>query len=156
MSAAKIAKDIARAYSRLYLYFYRRRDPRGYRPSSESIAVMEHLVAAGPLTISEAAAHLDRSQSSMSELVDRLVKRNLLERIQDERDRRRTLVWLSKKGLAMLDEERQVLDLSRLERVVALMSPEQQKCLTEGLRALIAAAGHATKPSDIQPTGRKK
>ncbi len=156
MSLANIAQEIASAYSRLYIYFYRRRSPRGYRPRPEAIAVMEHLFATGPLTVSEASRHLDRSQSSVSELLDRLVKRDLLERIPDERDRRRTLVWLSKKGRALLEEERQVLDVDRLERVLASMTTEQRYYLTDGLRALIAAAARAAKTSESRPERTKK
>ena len=143
MSIADIAQAFAAAYNQIYLYFYRRRDPRGYRPSPEALAVMEHLHATGPLTVSEATLHLDRSQSSVSELLDRLVRRGLLTRLQDERDRRRTLVWLSKQGLALLEEERHVLDNARLARVLALMSPEQRNKLADGLSALIDAAKRA-------------
>ncbi len=143
MGNSDIARAIVSAYSRLYLYFYRRRDPRGFRPSPEAIAVMEHLRATGPLTVSEASLHLDRSQSAVSELLNRLVKRGLLDRIPDERDRRRTLVWLSKQGNALLEEEHQVLDIDRLERVLGSMTPVQREHLTEGLRALIDAAGRA-------------
>lgn len=143
MCIADIAQSFAAAYSQIYLYFYRRKDPRGYRPSPEALAVMEHLRATGPLTVSEASLHLDRSQSSVSELLDRLVRRGLLTRLQDERDRRRTLVWLSKQGLTLLEEEHHVLDNVRLARVLALMSPEQRNNLTDGLNALIAAAKRA-------------
>ena len=154
MSIADIAQEIVSAYSRIYLYFYRRRDPRGYRPRPETLAVMEHLFATGPLTVSEASCHLDRSQSSVSELLDRLVHRGLLDRIPDERDRRRTLVWLSESGLALLEEERQVLDIKRMERVLALMTTQQQQNLADGLRALIAAAARAAETPDSNPKRR--
>ena len=154
MSIKDLSTEIAALYSRVFLCFYRRKNPRGYRPSSEALAVMEHLHATGPLTVTEAALHLDRSQSAVSELIERLVKRGLLTRIPDERDRRRTLVWLSPEGAALLQEERQVLDHDRLEHALGVMTVEQQTHLTDGLRALIDAA-QQTRRSSV-PTKRRK
>ena len=53
---------------------------------------------AGPLTIGEAALHLERAQSVVSEIVSHLVQQGLLERESDPADRRRTLVWLTPAG----------------------------------------------------------
>jgi DNA-binding MarR family transcriptional regulator len=143
MSLADIAEEIALAYARLYLFFYRRRNPRAYRPRPEALAVMEHLASTGPLTVSEAARHLDRSPSAVSEHIDRLVKRGLLLRIPDERDRRRHLVWLSSKGRALLEEERQVLSLDLLTRALELMTDTQRENLRAGLDGLVKAAERA-------------
>ena len=155
MSNEDLSAEIDALYSRIFLYFYRRRDPRTYRPRPEAIAVMEHLHTAGPLTVSEAAQHLDRSQSAVSELIERLVKRELLARISDERDRRRTLVWLSPKGLSFLEEERQVLDKNRLERALCAMTATQRTNLIDGLRALIEAAQRGPL-SSVPTKGKKK
>ena len=155
MSTKDLSEEIAALYSRIFLYFYRRRDPRAYRPRPEALAVMEHLHATGPLTVSEAALHLDRSQSAVSELVERLVRRGLLARIPDERDRRRTLVWLSPEGVALLREERQVLDPDRLERALCAMTAKQRTDLTDGLRALIDAA-HRESISSVPTKGKKR
>ena len=151
-----MAEAVASAYSKLYLYFYRRRDPRSYRPSPETMAVMEHLAATGPLTISETALHFDRSQSTVSELIERLVRRGLLQRISDERDRRRTLVWLSQKGREMLETERHVLNTTQVARALTLLTPTQREHLTTGLSALIEAAECAARSVETKPTRRKK
>ena len=45
-----------------------------------SRAVLEHLAMAGPLTIGEAAGHLNRAQSVVSEIVSHLTDQELLER----------------------------------------------------------------------------
>jgi DNA-binding MarR family transcriptional regulator len=146
MNIATIAEEIVAAYSKIFLFFYRRRDPRGYRPSPETLAVLEHLFASGPLTVSEAAMHFDRSPSAMSEQLDRLVNRGLLDRISDERDRRRRLVWLSKKGQELLEEERQVLHIERLVKALEIMTPTERENLLDGLSALIRAAKKARRP----------
>jgi DNA-binding MarR family transcriptional regulator len=156
MRLADIAEEIVLAYARLYLFFYRRRDPRAYRPRPEALAVMEHLASTGPLTILEAARHLDRSPSAVSEHVDRLMKRGLLLRIPDERDRRRHLVWLSSAGRALLEEERQVLSTDLLTRALEQMPRVQQENLISGLNGLVKAAKLARRRSGSPRTRRKR
>ena len=62
-------------------------------PSSESIAIMHHLILSRPLTVTEAANHFDRGQSAMSEIIDRIQPNGYVDRVKDSRDKRRTLVW---------------------------------------------------------------
>lgn len=97
-------------------------------------------MASGPLTIMEAAQHLNRSQSATSEQIERLIKRKLLVRIPDERDRRRHLVWLTPNGRSMLEEERHVLSLPLIENALLHMTAEQQTQLIEGLTTFAEAA----------------
>ena len=56
------------------------------------------LTAKNTTVVSEAAAHLSRAQSVVSEIVDGLEDKGLLARMRDSRDRRRTLVWLTDAG----------------------------------------------------------
>jgi DNA-binding MarR family transcriptional regulator len=99
MNRAEAAERFVRLFHEIYHRYYRRREPADVGPTRESLAVLEHLARTGPLAITEAAAHFSRSQSAMSELVDRMVSRGLLERLPDERDRRRHLIWLTQAGL---------------------------------------------------------
>lgn len=100
----------------------------------------------GPLTVGEAAQHLDRAQSVVSEIVDRLEAKGLLERLRDARDRRRVLVWLSEAGQAHLAREQQVLDVERLAAAAAALSPGERRGLVEGLRALVRAVDEPRPP----------
>ncbi len=61
-----------------------------------------HLANTGSLTIGEIAEHFDRAQSVVSEIVDGLEKKGLLERMRDPKDKRRALVWLTDAGQAAL------------------------------------------------------
>ena len=79
----------------MYLTFHRRDGPRGQLPGA-SRAVLEHLAMAGPLTVGEAAGHLDRAQSVVSEIISHLELQGLLERESDPAYRRRTLAWLTR------------------------------------------------------------
>jgi DNA-binding MarR family transcriptional regulator len=99
----------------------------------------------GPVTIGEMGKHLDRAQSVVSEIVDHLEKGGLLERIRDPRDRRRTLVWLTDAGIALLEREREVLSVELLTRAMARMRDEDRTALLSGMRALLAAQAAPTE-----------
>ena len=139
------SREFIRDYSRLFHLFYRRRDPRAYRPRPETTALLEHLTSSGPLTIAEVSNHLDISQSASSEQMARMIKRGLISRIPDEVDRRRHLVWLTPRGRKLLTEERQVLSAELIARAIDNMTLKQQRNLQEGIGALIEAA------IDLQP-----
>lgn len=107
--------------------------------------VLQHLAAAGPLTVTEAARHLDRSQAAVSELVARLVRRGLLARMADERDRRRHLVWLTDEGQQFLRTTFQVLSPELLATALARMDDADRERLLGGLSALREAADLAAR-----------
>ncbi len=104
--------------------------------------MLQHLALAGPLTIGECTRHLGRAQSVVSEIVDGLEAKGLLERMRDSRDKRRVLVWLTDEAHAVNARERQVLDLPRLTRVASKLCASQRKLLIDGMRALVRAAAH--------------
>lgn len=140
MDANHEASRFIELYARLYHLLYRRRDPREARPSGEALAMLQHLRDSGPLTVSEAARHFDRSQSSISERIERLLEQGLVERLADERDQRRHLIWLTPKAEALLEVELQVLDAERLARVLERLSTEDRTDLLRGFAALLRVA----------------
>jgi len=128
----QVASDAAafgRLFEQTYLRFHRR-DAKRSQLSGASRAVLLHLAMSGPLTVGEAARHLDRAKG-------------LLERQADPCDRRRTLVWLTPQGLQRLDDDREVLGRELLERAMAEMPAGDRASLLAGLRALLAADDHA-------------
>jgi len=102
--------------------------------------VLEHLALAGPLTVGEAAAHLDRAQSVVSEIVTHLERQGLLEREGDPADQRRTLIWLTPHGHEVLRRDREVLGVDHLALALAQMPPGHADQLIAGLRALVDLA----------------
>ena len=130
------AERFAALFRAVYLTFHRRDGPRGQLPGA-SRAVLEHLAMAGPLTIGEAAAHLSRAQSVVSEIVSHLTDQGLLERESDPADRRRTLIWLTPAGHDALRRDREVLGLDLLASAFAAMPPDQADALINGLDALV-------------------
>ena len=134
------AERFADRFRAVYLTFHRRDGPRSQLQGA-SRAVLEHLAMAGPLTIGEAAAHLNRAQSVISEIVRHLEDQGLLERESDPTDRRRTLVWLTTAGHRALRQDREVLGLDLLARALARVPAGQAEALIAGLQALVQAAG---------------
>jgi DNA-binding MarR family transcriptional regulator len=137
MDNAHAAVRFAELFGGVYRRFYKRIPVGQHLLTSESTAALQHLIEAGPLTVAEAAAHLGRSQSAMSEMIDRLERRGLVARVVDTRDRRRTLVWLTDDGRDALDEARQVLSESRLRDAFAGLDDAERKMLIDLMSKLI-------------------
>ncbi len=146
----ELGERFADLFRATYLTFHRRDRPRGQLVAA-SRAVLEHLALAGPLTIGEAALHLNRAQSVVSEIVGHLVQDGLLERESDPADRRRTLVWLTPAGQEALRRDRAVLDAGLLAAALARLPPVQADALITGLNALISHA-----PPTMTATKEKK
>ena len=144
------AKDDAARFAALFpevFHRFRRRSPLGaYRPSAESLAVLRHLRRTGPLTIREASLHFSRSQAATSEILNRLEKRSLVERMADERDRRRTLVYLTTTGQGVVEAESQALSLEDLEKSFAEL----------GTRSTEAGGGHRGPPDLARKTTKRE
>lgn len=136
--AEQFATEFETAFQQAYLRFHRRDEKRA-QLSGASRAVLLHLAHTGPLTVGEAARHLDRAQSVVSDIVTQLESKGLLEREPDPHDRRRTLVWLTPRGFDTLDRERQVLSTELLANAGARLGAEQRAALVDGLKALIQA-----------------
>jgi DNA-binding MarR family transcriptional regulator len=133
------AERFAELFHAVYLTFHRRDRPRSELQGA-SRAVLEHLALAGPLTIGEAAAHMGRAQSVISEIVTHLERDGLLERESDPEDRRRTLIWLTPGGHEALRRDREVLGVDLLARAMARLPPGEVDALNDAMRALVECA----------------
>lgn len=133
------AERFAALFRALYLTYHRRDGPRSDLPGA-SRAVLTHLAVTGPLTVGEAAVHLGRAQSVVSEIVDGLERKGMLERERDPADRRRTLVWLTGAGQDALRRDREVLAVDAIAAALAQMPAEARSGLLAGASALLAAA----------------
>jgi DNA-binding MarR family transcriptional regulator len=134
--------DFCGLFPAIYLRFCRRQEDdaaSSMRLTPQQDAVLQHLAMSGPLTVGEMARHFRRSQSVASEIVGGLEKKGLLERMRDERDRRRSLVWLSDEARAVLARRHEVLDAARVARAMRALTEPQREALITGLRALVRA-----------------
>ena len=137
----RVADAFEVAFGQIYLRFHRR-DAKHSELGGASRAVLTHLSLSGPLTVGEMAEHLDRAQSVVSDITSGLEARGLLARQKDPADRRRTLVWLTDEGLALLAADRRVLSIDLLARAVAAMTRADRASLLRGVQALLATQPH--------------
>ncbi len=93
------------------------------------------LIHRGLDTVSQLALHLGVSQPAMSKMVDMLVKRGLLCRQEDPRDRRQSRLALSSQGLKDYRILRQA-GVQRLGRQIESLSVEERKKLERALHDL--------------------
>ncbi len=98
----------------------------------------------GPLSVSELAARLRLGLSTTSTLVGELSRAGLLERSEDDTDRRRTIVRLN-------DDHRDVITewafdaLAPLRRTLQRLTPEAREVFVDGWRILHEEATSATE-----------
>ena len=140
MSLPADVTEVMNLFPSIYLLFHRRASAKRWRPTAQMMGLLNHLCHAGPLTVGEMARHVGRAQSVISQMVEPLVKRGLLDRMRDAKDGRRVLVWLTPQGQTWMEEERQVLSAELLRTALARMTKEQREHLLDGMRALVAAA----------------
>jgi DNA-binding MarR family transcriptional regulator len=158
-SPPEAAREFMLLFGASFLRFHRRA-PKRSTWTPQGWAVLQHLELAGPLTVTEAARHMNRAQSVMSEIIDGLERKGLLARMRDERDRRRTLVWLTDDGRAAMEAERQVLSAELLQRAFGRLGAEVTESLLRGLGALVEASEEVSEearddsPPDIDSKSR--
>jgi DNA-binding MarR family transcriptional regulator len=97
--------------------------------------VLMMLAHEGQLSVSEVAQRLGLSLSTTSLLVGELDRAGLIVRVEDERDRRRTLVQLAE-GYREAAEEWLQERMTPLRNTLARLSPEARAGFLEGWRIL--------------------
>ena len=122
--AAAIAHSLAVADSRVTL------------PQLRVLVMIEDR---GRLNLSAVAQALGVNASNASRTCDRLVNHGLLNREEDPQDRRNVVLTVTRDGArvvsSMMTQRRTIL-----EQVVSRMSVEDQRALTDGMDAFVAAA----------------
>lgn len=141
------ADDFNALFRATYLAFHRRDGPRS-ELSGASRAVLHHLSLTGPVTIGEAARHLDRAQSVVSDIVTQLERNGLVAREPDPDDRRRVLVWLTGSGRRRLQADGEVLSADLLDRALGMLSSDERIGLLAGMHALVQAGQQLRSSED--------
>ena len=119
------------------------------------LKVMMMLAGHPGMTISQIAESLAISKPSTSILVDRLVQQSLVQRAEDEADRRRTLVTLTALGNDLTTRLHQG-SIERLVQWYSALTPDDLAALRRGLEALaaVAASGAPSINTFVQATTR--
>ncbi len=103
------------------------------------LAALYLLADPGTTTVADLADALGRSPSATSRLVDGLVGRRLVERRQEEDDRRQRSLWLTQRGQALL----RVVDRGRADQflgAVRALPAAERKLIAMGVAALATGA----------------
>jgi DNA-binding MarR family transcriptional regulator len=139
-------REIAHEVGLLYPAIYRRFHVShhvlpGTDVTLRMLMALQHLAADGPLTVGELALHLGLSKAATTELVDRIKAKGLVDRIHDDRDRRRVFIWLTEKGRERTQQHSQpkILADEILFQAILSMQPDERQQLIQGLRALLHA-----------------
>jgi DNA-binding MarR family transcriptional regulator len=140
-------------YPRIYFACHTRhvRDPQSHRMlSRHQASILDHLDELEPTTVMDLAAHMGVTPATMSLAIDRLERKGYVVRLRDAKDRRRVHVRLTTAGVRVR-EASSVLDPTRVESLVALLSEEERTRAIEGLALLARAAQeqmHASRERD--------
>ncbi|WP_449473884.1 MarR family winged helix-turn-helix transcriptional regulator [Streptomyces tanashiensis] len=108
------------------------------------LAVMDHLVTAGPTTPSELARELSTSTAAMTLVIDRLVDGGHVTRERHPTDRRKVIVTPAEHWEAAASEHVEPLVLGIAE-ITASMTPEEQETVAAFLERTTQAYDRATK-----------
>ncbi len=121
--------------------------------SAIQIGTLFMLAGEGELTIKRVATLLGRSVSATSRLIDQLVARGLVNRREDERDRRTKQVALSENGWAFVN----TLEQKRAEAQIVVMtylSSEERAIVAQAMQLLAEAARRYAREHAIPETIR--
>ena len=143
------ARQVMTSYPRIYFACHTRhvRDPDSTGLlSRHQASVLDHLDEIDPTTVNELARHMGVTAATMSLALDRLERKGYIVRLRDVADRRRVHVRLTSAGVR-IREATSVLDLSRVEALLARMSDPDRDAAVRGLALLADAAQTQAMPS---------
>lgn len=141
-----------RHFSATFSLLHRRSAADGFSLTPEGRGLLLHMAWSGPLTVGELATHTDRAQSVVSESLAVLESHELVARVRDPRDRRRTLAWLTDRARHWLAEEQEPLDRTRVHAVLSAMTPEARSNLLHGYQEFVATAQRLREASLRSPS----
>jgi len=101
---------------------------------------LTHLFFKGPIKISELCEHMMVSLGAASQMVDRLEKLEMVERIADPEDRRVRKVVVLDKGKKFV-QENFAFSQSWLSEIPSNINPEQEEQITATLSILMQSFG---------------
>jgi len=98
--------------------------------------IMHILVSSSGLSLKELSKQAGLAHSTVSGIVDRLEKRGMVERQQDETDARSSLIAISKEVRAFLRDTLPALVIHPLVEALRRAEPAERKAVMKGLRTL--------------------
>jgi DNA-binding MarR family transcriptional regulator len=139
---AEAAGRVMSLYPRIYFACHTRhvRDPQTQRAlSRHQASVLDHLDEVDPTTLNDLARHMGVTPATMSVAIDRLERKGYVSRLRDAADKRRVHLRLTSAGVRVRQAS-SVLDVARVEALVARLTDEERDAAVRGLALLADAA----------------
>ncbi|HEY3875838.1 MAG TPA: MarR family transcriptional regulator [Candidatus Kapabacteria bacterium] len=108
--------------------------------SGAQLFVLEQLRTAKSMSVNELAAATHTSQSTVSVVVTKLVKKGLVSRVRSEMDQRMQMLSITKAGIQTLRSSPETLQ-DKLIRVLKKMRSEDRSALALHLDTILTQAG---------------
>ena len=121
-------------------------------PTSQAHA-LQILSDGGVATQRDLATRLNLDESTVSRLVDQLVRRGWVDRATDEHNRRQSRLALTAEGCAVLDDIR-VASATKFHLIRERIPPDKWHNVLDALDVLIAAVGKDTSSDAYTADGR--
>jgi DNA-binding MarR family transcriptional regulator len=140
--AVRSTDDFIALYAQIYFACHTRHvhDPdTGARVSARQASILSHLDSVEPTPVSELAAHMGVTVSTISIAIDRLVRQGYVARARAENDGRVRHVTLTPAG-ERLRTAQKVLDPDLVRAMLARLSPADRRNALRGLELLGSAA----------------
>ena len=144
---------VLRNYPRIYFACHTRHvvDPKTSQSlSAHQVSILDHLHLSEPTSLSELAAHMGVTMSTMSLGVDRLERDGYVRRTRDRNDKRRLRLLLSGKG-QRIREAHSVLDRDKVSALLGRLTEGERRAALHGLELLARAASRHTASLDALP-----
>jgi DNA-binding MarR family transcriptional regulator len=145
--AVRSSDDFITLYSQIYFACHTRHvhDPEsGTRVSARQASILSHLDAVEPTPLSQLAAHMGVTVSTMSIAVERLLRHGYVARDRAESDARVRHVRLTPAG-ERLRAAQKVLDPRLVRAMLSRLSPADRRAALRGLELLGSAAREQAK-----------
>jgi DNA-binding MarR family transcriptional regulator len=140
--AVRSSDDFIDLYAQIYFACHTRHvhDPdSGTKVSARQASILSHLDSVEPTPVSELAAHMGVTVSTMSISLDRLERQGYIVRARAENDARVRHIRLTTAG-ERLRTAQKVLEPRLVRAVLARLSPADRRAALRGLELLGAAA----------------
>jgi MarR family transcriptional regulator, organic hydroperoxide resistance regulator len=107
--------------------------------SASQVNTLMRLHYTGECSVSDLGAHAGITNAASSQMIDRMVGMELIQRREDPIDRRNKIIALSPKGRELID---QGIEARRawMEELTTALSPEEQQAIVTALTLLTHAA----------------
>jgi DNA-binding MarR family transcriptional regulator len=148
-----LEERIARNLTKLIQVFRLMRDRHGYG-AGKPLPLDPQFCALGfllhdELPISEIGRRLQRSKPSMTAIIGKLLRQGKVRRVPDRKDRRVTLIAITDKGRAAMEERAEAIR-GRMKENLAVLSDAEKRRLCRSLETVNEIAGKVSATKKVK------